>query len=95
MPRTPGFRDVICQIMYACSGEQNQYTETVDTVLGAVEVYLAELARTALRLGKSPDKITPDSILEAMRNDEPKQVHATNTYEKIRATKRDLKEIRK
>jgi hypothetical protein len=95
MPRTPAFREAVCQIIYACSGEHDLYLETVDTVLGAVELYLGELARTALHLGKHPEKITPDALLEAMRNDEPKQAHVAMIHDKIKAAKQELKEVRK
>lgn len=66
-----GLRDAVSQIMYCCSGEKEQYEETVNTVLAAVEVYVTQLTRTALKNvpPTSKGKVTVDSIAEALSCD--------------------------
>jgi hypothetical protein len=79
--------------MYACSGEQDQYEETVETVLGAVETYLAQLAITAFHLSETHDKVKPDAILQALRNDGPKRAHVSNAYDRFKDIQKARKSI--
>jgi IMP cyclohydrolase len=92
-PRKAAHRDAISQIMYACSGEQDQYEETVDAVMGAVETYLGQIASVALRLSETPDKIKPDAILQAIRNDGPKRAHVSASYEKYKEIQKARKSL--
>jgi hypothetical protein len=83
--------EAVSQILYACSGEQDQYKETVDAVVGAAETYLSQLAIVALRLSDTPEKVKPDAIMQAMRNDAPKKAHVSARWDKIKEVQKARK----
>ena len=64
-------REAVSQIIYCCSGEKDQYEETLDTVLVAIDVYVTQLTKTALKNvpPTSTGKVTSESIIEALSCD--------------------------
>lgn len=77
-------REAVSQILYCCTGEHRQYEETINTVIGAVETYLCQLAVTALRSGETPDKVKPVDILAALRNDSLLHAHVEKNYNDLK-----------
>ena len=75
-PKRDTLRDAVSQIMYCCSGDKEQYEETLNAVLGAVEVYIKQLTKTALQNvpnGASQVRIVPGNIIAALASDPRKQ----------------------
>lgn len=79
--RTEQMKDVIGQILYACTGDVRQYDETINTVVGALETYLTQLAVTALKHGTTPGKVKPEDIIAALKNCDPmKHSHVQDNF---------------
>ena len=70
-------RDTVALTLYACGGDETQYDETVDTIVGAVETYLAQLAIVAARIAKNPDQVGPKDVIQTMSNEASKQAYLT------------------
>ncbi|EAY22639.1 hypothetical protein TVAG_475670 [Trichomonas vaginalis G3] len=82
MPPKNALREAVTQIMYTCSGNKEQYNETVDTVLGALQVYLTQLTKTALQNSQSAGKISADDIMSALKSDRRKYYFLQTIHDK-------------
>ena len=84
-PKRDTLKEAISQIMYCCSGDKEQYEDTINAVLGAVEVYVTQFTKTALEIipqGASQPKIQKDNILYALSCDPRKQAFIQSMIEK-------------
>ena len=84
-PKKDTLREAVTQIMYCCSGDKEQYEETVNAVLSAVEAYVTQLTKTALQNvphNASQPKITQDSIVSALVGDPRKQSYIQSLLDK-------------
>lgn len=70
-PKGITVEEACSQIMYTCSGDKEQYKETVQAVMGALQIYLNQMTKTALQLSTS-GKITPDDVIESIKSDSRK-----------------------
>ena len=79
--RGDALREAVTQVMYAASGDKEQYTQTIDAVMGAVETYISQMTLAALRLGKAPDKVQAGDVIEALSCDSMLHRHMEKQYE--------------
>lgn len=83
-------RDIASQLLYACGGDKEQYDQTIDAVLGAIEYYITQLTQTALQGAADPSKITYDDVFKAISNDPIKHSHVSRKFdEKIQKEKQN------
>ena len=61
-------KEKVSQILYACAGDVEQYDETLNALIGSLEIYLRELGKAAYLCSDS-SKITTQSFIEAFNND--------------------------
>lgn len=81
-PKKDNMRDFVIQMLYGASGETEQYAETVDACLGAVEIFLTHLAKEAALYPSSQGKINDESIKYALRNDNKKKEYISMEIDK-------------
>jgi len=62
-------RDSVSQILYACSGDDKQHEETINAIIGAMEVYVRELTRVALLKSENAKKLSDSDFKKALEND--------------------------
>ena len=92
MSKRDTLKEAVSQIMFCCSGEKEQYDETVNAVLGAVEVYVTQLAKTAIQNMPNESaqiKISPNNIIEALACDPRKQSFLQSFTEKNKSNPND------
>ena len=82
-PRKDTLRELVSQLLYACGGDTEQYEQTIDATLGAIEYYITQLTQTALRGAPNPSRITLDDVLKAISNDPVKHSHVSRTWEEF------------
>ncbi|KAH0793859.1 hypothetical protein GPJ56_002204 [Histomonas meleagridis] len=82
-PKKDAMRELVSQLLYACGGDTEQYEQTIDATLGAIEYYITQLAQTAHRGAPNPSKITPDDVLKAISNDPVKHSHVSRTWDDL------------
>ncbi|OHT10975.1 hypothetical protein TRFO_19560 [Tritrichomonas foetus] len=79
-------------MLFAAGGDRTQYEETIDAIIGALELYIAQLTTTAIKCADTPNKIKPDDIIRAMENDQQKQTRVRAQFEKYQKDKKALQE---
>lgn len=80
-PKGVTLREAVSNILYACAGDKIQYSETIDAIINALEMYISQLTITALNYSDSPNKIKHDAILAAIANDLKLQAHVQANFD--------------
>ena len=87
-PRKDQFREVIQQILYACGGNETEYTETVDVLCSAVDLYITQLTLVSAQNAESPGKIAPSDIISTLKYDKAKYNYLNKRLDDLEKTDR-------
>lgn len=79
-PKKDTMHELATQFLYACGGDREQYEQTIDAVLGAIEFYVTQLTQTALQCACDSSQIKPDDMFKAISNDTVKNAHVERLY---------------